>query len=83
MNKLFLIFSLPLITFIVILLLSFSKQNQVQEKLDKLNNSSKFYAESVSDLKIEKLFANELTLVKKDLEDFHNEQIHKINFGMN
>ena len=70
MNKLFLIFSLPLITFIVILLLSFSKQNQVLEKLEKLNNFSKSYAESVSDLKIEKLFANELTLVKKDLEDF-------------
>jgi len=70
MKKIFILFSIPIITFIVILLLSFSKQNQVQEKLDKLNNSSKFYAESVSDLKIEKLFANELTLVKKDLEDF-------------
>jgi hypothetical protein len=69
MKKIFLLFSVPIITFIVILLLSFSKQNQIQEKLDKLNNLSQSITQSSTDLKIESLFANELNLVTADLVD--------------
>ena len=69
MKKIFLLFSVPIITLIVILLLSFSKQSQVQEKLDKLNNLSQSITQSSTDLKIESLFANELNLVTADLVD--------------
>jgi len=69
MKKKLILFSVPIITLIVILLLSFSKQNQVQEKLDKLNNLSQSITQSSTDLKIESLFANELNLVTADLVD--------------
>jgi hypothetical protein len=69
MKKIIILFSVPIIIFIIILLLSFSKQNQVQEKLDKLKNLSQSINQSFTDLKTEKLFANELNLVTADLED--------------
>jgi len=69
MKKTFILFSIPIIILIVILLLSFSKQNQVQEKLDELKNLSQSITQSSTDLKIEKLFANELKLVAADLVD--------------
>ena len=69
MKKILILFSVPIITLIVILLLSFSKQNQVQEKLDKLKNLSQSINQSSTDLKIEKIFANELNLVTADLVD--------------
>jgi hypothetical protein len=69
MKKIFILFSIPIIILIVILLLSFSKQNQVQEKLDELKNLSQSITQSSLDLKIEKLFANELSLVTEDLVD--------------
>ena len=69
MKKIYLLFSVPIITLIVILTLSFSKQNQVQEKLDKLNSLSQSINQSSTDLKIESLFANELNLVSVDLVD--------------
>ena len=69
MKKLSLLFSIPLITFTVIMLLTFSKKNQVQEKLDSLANVSQLFTESSSDLEMEKLFSNELNLVTRDLVD--------------
>lgn len=69
MKKIFILFSVPIITLIVILLLSFSKQNQVQEKLDNLKNLSQSINQSSTDLKTEKLFANELNIVTADLVD--------------
>ena len=69
MKKIFIVFSIPITILIVILLLSFSKQNQVQEKLDELKNLSQSITQSSTDLKIEKLFANELKLVTADLVD--------------
>ena len=72
MKKIFILFSVPIITLIIILLLSFSKQNQVQEKLNKLKNLSQLINQSSTDLKIEKLFANELNIVTADLVDLSN-----------
>jgi hypothetical protein len=69
MKKIFILFSIPIITLIVILLLSFSKKMQVQEKLDKLKSLNQSINQSSTDLKIEKLFANELNLVTADLVD--------------
>ena len=69
MKKIIILFSVPIIILIIILLLSFSKQNQVQEKLDKLKNLSQSINQSFTDLKTEKLFANELNLVTEDLVD--------------
>ena len=69
MKKILILFSVPIITLIVILILSFSKQNQVQEKLDKLKNLSNSINQSSTDLKIEKIFANERNLVTADLVD--------------
>ena len=69
MKKIFILFSIPVIILIIILLLSFSKQNQVQEKLDELNNVRQSITQSSTNLKIEKLFANELNLVTADLVD--------------
>ena len=69
MKKIFILFSVPIITLIIILLLAFSKQNQVHEKLDKLKNLSQSINQSSIDLKIEKLFANELNVITSDLAD--------------
>ena len=69
MKKIFILFSIPIITLIVILLISFSKQNEVQAKLDKLKSLNQSINQSSTDLKIEKLFANELNLVTSDLVD--------------
>ena len=69
MKKTFILFSIPIVILSVILTLSFSKQNQVQEKLDKLKNLSRSIIQSSTDLKTEKLFANELNLVSADLVD--------------
>ena len=69
MKKILILFSIPVITLIVILLLSFSKKNQVQEKLDKLKSLSQSINQSSVDLKIEKIFTNELNLVTSDLVD--------------
>ena len=63
------LFSIPIITLIVTLLLSFSKKNQVQEKLDKLKSLNQSINQSSTDLKIEKLFVNELNLITADLVD--------------
>ena len=72
MKKIFILFSVPIITLIIILLFSFSKQNQVQEKLNKLKNLSQLINQSSTDLKIEKLFTNELNIVTADLVDLSN-----------
>ena len=69
MKKIFILFSTSIIIFIVIFILSFSKKNQVQEKLDELNNLSQSITQSALDLKIQKLFSNELNLVTADLVD--------------
>ena len=68
MKKHIILFAIPIITLVVILFLSFTKQNQVEEKLGNLRNVNKSYRESASDLKIEKLLANELNLVNSDLD---------------
>jgi len=69
MKRIVLLFSLPVMVFLVLLLFSFSFQDRVQEKLKTLEKLDKDIIETDANLEIENLFANDLSLATEDFED--------------
>jgi len=69
MKRIVLLFSLPVMIFLVLLLFSFSFQDRVQEKLKTLEKLDKDIIETDANLEIENLFANDLSLATEDFED--------------
>jgi len=80
MKRIVLLFSLPVIAFLVVLLFSFSFQDSVHEKLKILEELDNEIIEIEANLEIEKLFANDLNLASQDFKNLTNRVITQKKF---